>query len=102
MGAGAAATAAVEHLARPELDGFFIHLDADCLDDAVMPAVDYRAPDGLTPEELSSTLEIALASGRAVGIEVTIYNPRLDKNGEAGRMLALTLVNSLGDNAQVA
>ena len=31
MGAVAAATAAVKHLARAELDGFFIHLDADCL-----------------------------------------------------------------------
>ena len=101
MGAIAAATAAVEHLARPELDGFFIHVDADCLDDAVMPAVDYRIPDGLTPEELSSTLKIALASGRAVGIEVTIYNPRLDKTGDAGRVLALTLVNALSGEVRI-
>lgn len=96
MGAGAAATAAVEHVARPELDGFFIHLDADCLDDAVMPAVDYRIPDGLTPEELSDVLKIALASGRAVGIQVTIYNPRLDESGEAGRLLARILLDALG------
>lgn len=102
MGVVAAATAAVEHLARPELDGFFIHVDADCLDDAVMPAVEYRIPDGLTPEELSSTLKIALASGKAVGIEVTVYNPRLDKNGDAGRVLARALVDSLGSSAQAA
>lgn len=102
MGVVAAATAAVEHLTRPELDGFFIHVDADCLDDAVMPAVEYRIPDGLTPEELSSTLKIALASGKAVGIEVTVYNPRLDKNGDAGRVLARALVDSLGSSAQAA
>ena len=35
------------HVARDELDGFFIHVDADCLDDAIMPAVDYRLPGGL-------------------------------------------------------
>ncbi|RST48403.1 arginase family protein [Variovorax sp. MHTC-1] len=102
MGVVAAATAAVEHLVRPELDGFFIHVDADCLDDAVMPAVEYRIPDGLTPEELSSTLKIALASGKAVGIEVTVYNPRLDKNGDAGRVLAWALADSLGSSAQAA
>ncbi|MGE0213086.1 MAG: arginase family protein [Parvibaculaceae bacterium] len=96
MGAGAAATAAVEHVARPELDGFFIHLDADCLDDAVMPAVDYRIPDGLTPQELSGILKIALASGRVAGIQVTIYNPRLDESGEAGRVLARILIEALG------
>ncbi len=102
MGAVAAATPALEHLVRPELDGFFIHVDADCLDDAVMPAVEYRIPDGLTPEELSRTLKIALASGKAVGIEVTVYNPRLDKNGDAGRVLARALADSLGSSAQVA
>jgi arginase len=96
MGAPAAATAAVARLARAELDGFFIHVDADCLDDAVMPAVDYRLPDGLTAAELRSTLQIALASGRAVGIEVTIYNPRLDEDGDAGRLLASILVDALG------
>ena len=33
MGIEAAATLAVEHLTRENLAGFFIHLDADCLDD---------------------------------------------------------------------
>ena len=44
-----AARDAVAHLTRAGLDGFFIHVDADCLDDAVMPAVVRRArsvPDG--------------------------------------------------------
>ena len=30
----------------------------------------------------------ALASGKAVGIEITICNPRLDEDGSAGRGLA--------------
>ena len=52
MGVESAARAAVEHLTRAELDGFFIHLDADCLDDAIMPAVDFRVPGGLSWDEL--------------------------------------------------
>ena len=35
------------HLSRPELSGFWMHLDADVLDDDLMPAVDYRIPGGL-------------------------------------------------------
>ncbi len=48
VGADEAARAAIEHLCRPELDGFWIHLDVDVLDDAIMPAVGYRMPDGLS------------------------------------------------------
>jgi arginase len=91
-----AAREAVDHLMRPELDGFFIHLDADCLDDAIMPAVDFRVPGGLSWDELAVALRIALASGKAVGIEITIYNPRLDEDGSAGRGLADLLAAALG------
>ncbi|CAM3925853.1 arginase family protein [Bordetella muralis] len=87
-GIEAAAREAVDHLTREELDGFFIHLDADCLDDGIMPAVDFRVPEGLSWDALSTTLRIALASGKAVGIEITIYNPLLDEDGSAGRGLA--------------
>jgi arginase len=95
LGVEAAARAAVAHLTRAELDGFFIHLDADCLDDAIMPAVDFRMPGGLSWDELAAALRIALASGKAVGLEVAIYNPRLDEDGRAGRGLADVLVAAL-------
>jgi arginase len=92
-----AARDAVAHLSRTELDGFWIHVDADCLDDAVMPAVDFRLPGGLTPEELVTVLKMALASRRAVGLEVTIYNPALDADGSAGRLLTDLVVSALSD-----
>lgn len=95
-GIEAAAHEAVDHLTRAELDGFFIHLDADCLDDAIMPAVDFRVPGGLSWDELAVALRIALVSGKAVGIEITIYNPRLDEDGSAGLGLADLLVAALG------
>jgi arginase len=95
MGAEAAVREAVQHLERAELAGFWIHVDADCLDDAVMPAVEYRLPGGLTPKELETVLRIARASDRAIGIEVTVYNPSLDEDGRAGRVLTETLINAL-------
>jgi arginase len=95
MGIEAAANAAVEHVTRSGLDGFFIHFDADCLDDDVMPAVEYRMPSGLSPEQAIAALRIAISSGKAVGIEVTIYDPDLDQDGAAGRVLADLLVEAL-------
>lgn len=95
MGVERAARAAIDRLTRPEIEGFFIHLDADCLDDGIMPAVDYRLPDGFGWSELTSILKVALASRRAVGLEVTIYNPALDESGTAGRELTDVLVAGL-------
>jgi arginase len=91
MGAEEAARKAVAHLARDEIEGFFVHVDADCLNDEIMPAVDYRLPGGLAWDELETTLRIALASGRMVGLEITIYNPDLDRDGSAGRRLTQLL-----------
>jgi arginase len=99
MGVEHATRIALERVARSGLDGFFIHVDADCLSDSIMPAVDYRLPDGFSWNELTSILTLAMASGRAVGLEVTIYNPALDDGGSAGRGLARVLVAALGTSA---
>jgi arginase len=95
MGIVAASREAIEDLCREELDGFWIHVDADCLDDAVMPAVDFRLSGGLLPEQFETVLTMALDSGRAVGLEITIYNPALDTDGRAGKLLTDLLVNAL-------
>lgn len=94
-GAEAAANAAVARLTRDGLDGFFIHLDADVLDDAIMPAVDFRIAGGLSWAELETALRIALASEAAVGLEIAIYNPKLDADGGAGRGLVDLLARVL-------
>jgi arginase len=86
---------ALARLCDPRLDGFLIHLDADVLDDEVMPAVDYRIPGGLSPDELTHVLTCAVASGRAVGLEVAIYNPQLDPEAAAGAVLTEVLTAAL-------
>ena len=67
----------------------------DVLDDAVMPAVDYRLAGGLSWEELTRVLRVAVQSGRAVGLEVTIYNPQLDDDGSGARGLVSAIAAAL-------
>jgi arginase len=86
---------ALARLVRSDLDGVWIHLDCDALDDAVMPAVDYRLPDGLRWDELQAVLGAAIATGAVVGIEVTIFNPALDPDGSIARALVACLTAAL-------
>ena len=92
-GAEASMERVLRRLTSSDLDGFWIHLDADALDDAIMPAVDYRMPDGLRWDELVAILRTAVASGKALGIDVTIFNPKLDEDGAIARRF----VKALGD-----
>ena len=86
---------AVDRLLKVELDGFWIHLDADVLDDSIMPAVDYRLDGGLSYSELSELLKIIIASGRAVGMDITIFNPNLDLDGSIARKFVSSIVEGL-------
>jgi arginase len=79
---------------QPQLDGFWIHLDVDVLNDDIMPAVDYRMKDGLSWDELSDLLAAALATGKAVGMTLTIYNPNLDPSRSIARALVARLVRA--------
>lgn len=88
-----AARDALSHLEREGgPTGFWIHLDVDVLDDAIMPAVDYRLPGGLSWDELIGVLRVVTASSRLAGLEVTIFNPALDVDDRiAGKLVdALT------------
>ncbi|WP_328873832.1 arginase family protein [Streptomyces sp. NBC_00287] len=77
LGIEAATAQALAHLPT----AYWTHLDADVLHDTVMPAVDYRVPDGLTWPELEHVLTAALADNRCRGLDVTIFNPHLDPTG---------------------
>jgi arginase len=95
-GADGAAGRAIDLLTRPAApERFWIHLDVDVLDDELMPCVDYRMPGGLSWQELATVLGRAVASDRAAGLDVTIYNPTLDPLGTAAQRLVDTLVEVL-------
>ncbi len=92
----AATSQALEKLVNDELDGFWIHLDADVLDDLIMSAVDYRlGGGGLSFSELTELLKTLVDSGRAVGMDITIFNPRLDLDGSITQRFVLSLVQGL-------
>jgi arginase len=96
QGAERAARDARAHLERKDGPaGFWIHLDVDVLDDAIMPAVDYRLPGGLAWDELTAVLRVAVASDRAAGLDVTIFNPTLDADGRIASALVGALVAGL-------
>lgn len=89
-GRGAAAVAAqvVEKLTRAGgPDGYFVHMDADCIDGKLLPAVDDPSPDGFTWDEARELLRPIARHPQALGMQVTIYDPTADKDGEAGRAL---------------
>ena len=99
----AAAREAVRYLTRDggPRDGFWIHLDADVLDETIMQAVDDPRPDGLAWDEVRSALSVAVCSGHAVGLQVAIYNPEFDAGGSNGRGLAATVREALAASADM-
>ena len=90
-----ATSMAIERLLSNQLDGFWIHLDVDVLEDSIMPAVDYRQSDGIGFSDLSQLLRILLAYKNVVGMTITIFNPRLDFGGSIARKLVSSVVNGL-------
>lgn len=95
MGPAQAAARALSSVLRTGVDGIWVHLDVDVLDDAIMPAVDDRQPDGLSYAELRGMLAPLLASGWVVGMQITVYDPTLDPDGEAGATFVEALVGVL-------
>jgi len=64
-----------------KLDGFWIHFDVDALNDEIMPCVDSRTEDGLWYDELKKMLKPLIQSPYFTGMEITILDPTLDKDG---------------------
>ena len=71
---------------------FWIHVDVDVLDKAVMPAVDSPGTPGIAPDDLVTVLSGLVADLRCVGMTVTVFDPDLDPDGRYAR----TLVGLLG------
>jgi len=65
-----------------KLDGFWIHIDIDVLDDEKMPAVDSRTSGGLSYQEFNRILTLLLSNPKVIGMEITILDPDLDPLGQ--------------------
>ena len=74
--------AIIEHTDKLNTDGFWIHFDTDVISDEENPAVDYRLPGGLTIKQTGYILNRLNQTGKISGLDITIYNPSLDRNGE--------------------
>ncbi len=72
---------------------YWVHVDADVIDSALLPAVDSPAPDGLRFDELATLLRDVV--GGAVGVQVTVFDPDLDPDGTQARALTDCLVEGL-------
>ena len=102
IGPREAAARAVETLRANGMEGFWIHLDADVLDDEVMPAVDSRQPGGLSYAELVELLRVLLRSDLAVGMQVTIFDPEWDPTGDIAEELTSAVVAAfMGEEREV-
>ncbi|MDQ3710604.1 MAG: arginase family protein [Acidobacteriota bacterium] len=93
LGIKQAAARAIQKLKNNNLSGFWIHLDADVLDDEIMPAVDSRQPGGMSYGELSELLRILLSSGSAVGMHIGIFDPDMDFDGTITQAFSDALVD---------
>ena len=91
---------ALERVTRPELAGFWIHLDADVLNASIMPAVDSPNEAGITLGELTGLLRGLLASPQAVGMEITILDPELDPAGTYAAAFVDALVAGFGGKGE--
>lgn len=87
------AVLAAASLARVAADarGFWIQLDADVLNPAVMFAVDAPEPGGPMPGELVDLLAALIRHPGAMGLSVTTYDPALDPDRSCARQLIRVL-----------
>jgi len=72
--------------AKPD-QGFWVHLDVDVLDQAIMPAVDCPGSPGISPEDLVAILQPLVANVRCRGMTVTVFDPDLDPDGQYAAMI---------------
>jgi len=85
---GAESAAAAGH-------AYWLQVDVDVLDPAVMPAVDSPDPGGLGAADLIALLrELA---PHAVGASITVFDPDLDPDGRYARLLVDVLTEGLAE-----
>jgi arginase len=72
--------------------GIWIHLDADVLDDEIMPAVDSPQIGGMNYTELTELLRLLVSSDLAAGMDITVFDPELDPEGKIARLFTQAII----------
>lgn len=93
---GAARTAQWAGGQLADCAGFWVHVDVDVLDPAVMPAVDAPDDGGIAHRELELLIAGLVGHPGCLGLEVTVFDPDQDPKGGYAAELADTLVAALG------
>ena len=99
---GAARTAQWARDRLVDCTGFWLHVDVDVLDPAVMPAVDAPSDGGIAHRELELLIAGLVSSGPAgaggggcLGLDITVFDPDHDPDGLYAAELTETLVAAL-------
>ncbi|MEO3816300.1 arginase family protein [Plantactinospora sp. B24E8] len=92
---GAARTAQWAHDQLTDCVGYWVHVDVDVLDPAVMPAVDAPDPGGIAFAELELLLAGLVDTPHCLGVEVTVFDPDYDPDGAYAAEIVGTLVAGL-------
>jgi arginase len=92
---GAARTAKWAREQLVDCAGFWLHVDVDVLDPAVMPAVDAPDEGGIAHRELELLVAGLVSDDSCLGMEVTVYDPDQDPEGSYAAELVDTLVTAL-------
>ncbi|MEV4638706.1 arginase family protein [Actinoplanes sp. NPDC049548] len=75
--------------------GYWVHLDVDVLDPAVMPAVDAPEPGGIAFPELELLLAGLVESPHCLGVEITVFDPDYDPDGGYAEEITSAIVAGL-------
>ncbi|GFJ89273.1 hypothetical protein Prum_029150 [Phytohabitans rumicis] len=92
---GAARTAQWAREQLSDCAGYWVHIDVDVLDPAVMPAVDAPDPGGIAFTELELLLAGLVDTPHCLGVEITVFDPDYDPDGTYAAEIVATLVAGL-------
>lgn len=92
---GASRTASWARAQLSECAGYWVHVDVDVLDAAIMPAVDAPTPGGIAFAELELLIAGLVGTPHCLGMELTIFDPDHDPQGTYAAVVVDTLVAGL-------
>src|SRR5215218_3643299 len=82
--------------------GYWVHIDVDVLDPAVLPAVDAPSPGGIAFPELELLLAGLVDTPHCLGVEITVFDPDYDPDGGFAEEITSAVVAGLAPVRTVA